>query len=400
MSKHRPFNELTKDFAQDRRQRIEAKKRKMRSAIPHHESGQVRTIVDILQCGNLELFHSSMLAWLLDSRGEHRMETRVLTKLAEILRGRKGWPQLEVALARGGGDVRTEVKRGNHRYDIWLELPDTKVVFENKTKTVGNELQLASYQEDEAVVVAVGLCAESFADTVAEQYPLITYEDVLAAIRAGTGDRVEMGAFGTLIQQYTRYLERELEVIELVRNLILRPEEIDRQSLAQKVGSPLYGENDRRFWNLIVLEQCRRILNRQVMWANTEWSMDKNMQSGVWLAGIPCDFVFSESLQQCAEDFRASLWFHAELYGDALMNPDADRVVGILQLRSKVEDKGNKEFAERFQQHYKTRDNSILANRINSSASTFYVVGRHLQGRDLPGEGITKALTEFAQTFQ
>ncbi len=400
MSGHRPFNELTKDFAPERRQRIEAKKVELRTAMPLHELRQVRTIVDILQCGNLELFHSSMLAWLLDSRGEHGMETRVLAKLAEILSRRKGWPQLEEALARGGGDVRTEVKRGNHRYDIWLELPDTKVVFENKTKTVGNESQLGSYQKDEAFVVAVGLCTESFADTVAEQYPLITYEDVLAAIKAAADDGVETGAFGTLVEQYTRYLERELEIIELVRNLILCPEEIDRQSLAKKVGSPLYGENDRRFWNLIVLEQCRRILNKQVMWVNTEWLMDKNMQSGVWLAGIPCDFVFSGSLRQCAEDFSASLWFHAELYGDALMDPDVDRVVGMLQLRSKVEDKRNKEFAERFQQQYKARDNSILATRIKSSASTFYIVGRHLQGRDLPGEGIPRALTEFAQTFQ
>ena len=400
MSKHRPFNELTKDFAPDRRQRIEAKKLKMRSALPQNESGQVRTIVDILQCGNLELFHSSMLAWLLDSRGEHRMETRVLTKLAEILRGRKGWPQLEEALARGGGEVRTEVKRGNHRYDIWLELPDTKGVFENKTKTVGNELQLGSYQQDETVVVAVGLCAESFTDTVAEQYPLITYEDVLAAIIAGTDDRAETGVYGTLVEQYTRYLARELEIIESVRNLILCPQEIDRHSLGKKVCNPIYGENDRRFWNLIVLEQCRQILNKQVMWVNTEWTMDKNMQSGVWLAGIPCDFVFHGSLRQCAEDFNASLWFHTELYGDALIDPVADRVVGMLQLRSKLEDKRNKEFAERFQQQYKERDNSILATRIKSNASTFYVVGRLLQGRDLPGEGITKALTEFAQTFQ
>ena len=400
MSEHRPFRELTKDFAPERRQRIEAKKAELRTSMPLYELRQVRTIVDILQCGNLELFHSSMLAWLLDSRGEHGMETRVLAKLAEILGGRKGWPQLEEALGRGAGDVRTEVKRGNHRYDIWLELPNTKVVFENKTKTVGNESHLGSYQKDEAVVVAVGLCAESFADNVAEQYPLITYEDVLAAIKAAAEGRVEAGVFGTLVEQYTRYLERELEIIELVRNLVLCPEKIDRQSLAEMVGSPLYGENDRRFWNLIVLDQCRRILRKQMMWVNTEWSMDKNMQSGVWLAGIPCDFVFAGSLRKCAEEFSASLWFHAELYADALMDPDADRVVGMLQLRSKLEDKRNKEFAARFQQQYKARENSILATRIKPSASTFYVVGRHLQGRDLPGEGITKALTEFAQTFQ
>ena len=358
----------------------------------------MRTIVDILKRGNLELFHSSMVAWLIDSKGEHGKGTSVLAKLAETL-SRKGWPQLEEALTNGGGKVRTEEKRGNHRYDIWLELPDMKVGFENKTKTVGNELQLQSYQEDGVIVVALGLCDESFVDTVAEQFPLLTYKDVLAAIKATADNGVETDAFSTLVEQYTQYLERELELIELVRNLILCPEKIDRQFLAEKVNSPLYSENDRRFWNLIILEQCRRILSEQVMWKNTKWSMEKNEPSGVWLNGRPCDFVFREPLRKCEEDFGASLWFHAELYVDALMDPDTDRVAGMLQLRSKVKDKRNREFAEQFHQQYEARDNCILA-RPQQKWKDFYVVKRPLQGRDLPGKGIAKALTEFAQTFQ
>ena len=361
-----------------------------------------RTIIDILQRGNLELFHSSMLAWLLDGKGEHGMGMSVLERLANILAG-KGWPQLEDALAketRGGGNVRTEVKRDRNRYDIWLKLPDTEVIFENKTKTVGNKSQLESFQQDGAIVVAVGFCDESFTNTVANQYPLLTYEDVLEAIKAVAGNRVTTGAFGTLVAEYIRYLERELKIIKLVRNLILRPQEINRQSLAKKVGCPLYGENDRRFWNLIVLEQCRRILNQQEMWMNTEWTMDKNQPSGVWLAGIPDSFVFSGPLQQCVENFSALLWFHVELYHKALMDPDDDRVVGVLQLRCEVKNKKNKAFAQEFQRQYKAGNNSILATRIASNWKTFYVVQRHIQGRDLPGEGVTKALNEFVQTFQ
>ena len=359
----------------------------------------MRTIVDILKRGNLELFHSSMVAWLIDSKGEHGKGTSVLAKLAETL-SRKGWPQLEEALAKGGGEVRTEEKRGSRRYDIWLELPDMKVGFENKTKTVGNELQLQSYQEDGVIVVALGLCDESFVDTVAEQFPLLTYKDVLAAIKATADDRVETDAFSTLVEQYTQYLERELELIELVRNLILCPEKIDRQFLAEKGNSPLYGENDRRFWNLIILEQCRRILSRQEMWENTKWERKKDDRSGVWLSGLPCDFVFCEPLHQCAEKFGASLWFHAELYVDALMDPDADTEVGMLQLRSEVKDKKNRDFAERFHQQYKIGDNCLPADRIQSNWSTFYVVKMPLQGRDLTGKGIVNALTEFAKMFQ
>ena len=90
---------------------------------------------------------------------------------------------------------------------------------------------------------------------------------------------------------------------------------------------------------------------------------------------------------------------HAELRVDALMDPDTDKV-GMLQLRSEVEDNRNREFAKQFHQQYKIGDNCFLADRIQQKWSTFYVVGRHLRGCDLPGKGITKALTEFAQTFQ
>ena len=41
----------------------------------------MRTIVDILQRGNLELFHSSMVAWLIDRKGEHGKGRSVLEKL-------------------------------------------------------------------------------------------------------------------------------------------------------------------------------------------------------------------------------------------------------------------------------------------------------------------------------
>ena len=324
----------------------------------------MRTIIDILKRGNLELFHSSMVAWLIDSKGEHEKGTSVLTKLAETL-SRKGKPELEKALANGGGEVRTEVevKRGNHRYDIWLKLPDTEVVFENKTKTVGNELQWQSYQEKEVIVVALGLCDESFADTVAEKFPLLTYKDVLAAIpklRLTTGwKRVPSVPWWSSIPSTW---SETWKLLSWFGNLILCPEEADRQFLAKKVGGQkLYDENSRRFWNMIILEQCRRILNKQEMWENTKWERNKDAQSGLWLAGLPCDFVFSEPLRQCAEDFGASLWFHAELRVDALMDPDTDKV-GMLQLRSEVKDKRNKEFAKQFQEQYKASGNCCPAN--------------------------------------
>ena len=359
----------------------------------------MRTIVDILKCGNLELFHSSMVAWLLDANGEHGMRAGVSAELADTL-GQRGWPQLEKALAKGGGKVRTEVKRGSQRYDILLELPDTRVVLENKTKTVGNKPKLEAYGRDKTLVIALGLCEESFAHTVGEQYPVVTYRDVLSATKSAAEKGLVGGAFGTLVEQYISYLGRELGIIELVRNLILCPKEIDLQRLTREVRRSLYGENDKRFWNLIVLEQCRRILNSQSMWASTEWKLDKNMQSGVWLAGVPSDFTFDESIQRCTEDQGAWLWFHAELWGKALESAGSNTVVGMLQLRCEVENKRNKEFAEAFHTTYESKEGSTRARMPRSDAGSFYVVGKHLNGRDLLGEGIPQALTVFAQAFQ
>ena len=44
MSGHRPFSELTKDFTPERRRRIEAKKAKLRVAMPLHELRQAQVM--------------------------------------------------------------------------------------------------------------------------------------------------------------------------------------------------------------------------------------------------------------------------------------------------------------------------------------------------------------------
>ena len=44
MSERRPFSELTKDFAPERRQRIEAKKAELRAAMPLHELRQAQVM--------------------------------------------------------------------------------------------------------------------------------------------------------------------------------------------------------------------------------------------------------------------------------------------------------------------------------------------------------------------
>src|SRR4051794_13722152 len=47
-----------------------------------------RTIIDILRKGNQELFHSSIIAWLLDPLAEHGLDTGFLNAFAEVVEQR------------------------------------------------------------------------------------------------------------------------------------------------------------------------------------------------------------------------------------------------------------------------------------------------------------------------
>ena len=133
-----------------------------------------------------------MLAWLLDPNGEHGLNSKVLSALATKL-AECGFDDLKAPLEKGFTNLSTEVKSGGHRYDIHLQLNGQQVVFENKTKSVGNKFQLGAYREQKVIVVALGLCPESYDPSVAANYPMIIYSDVLEVLKGGSlrADRVD-----------------------------------------------------------------------------------------------------------------------------------------------------------------------------------------------------------------
>ena len=340
-----------------------------------------------------------MMAWLFDPNGEHGLDNIVIGGVANRLRELER-PDFHNALSAGNPTVSTELGQGRHRYDIFVRLNEINVVFENKTKSVGNIGQLNQYDAPGVLVVALGLCDESYAVAVRENYPVITYADVLSVLDDSHICSVRPDPYRTLLQQYVQYLERELHMIELVRSLVVEPQQISRQELASMVDRPMYGENDRRFWNLIVLERCRRILDKQEMWQDVGWQMYKNDRSGVWLAGdFLSQYQIRTPLQHCAEEFGARMWFHVELRANALLSIDSDDTVGMLQLRANAEG-NNREFADAFLHLYQPRDNVFGPTRIDSRSNTFYVVGQYLRNNDMVGDGIPLALTNFARTFQ
>lgn len=358
-----------------------------------------KTIVDIIKHGNLELFHSSMMAWLFDSSGEHGLRNKVLMGIAKRLK-QNGRPELLRALSKGSESIRTELRRGNHRYDICVNIGDIDIVFENKTKTVGNKSQLERYSTPSVLLVALGLCDESYTPDVQTEYPVITYADVLSTLDCSKINSKSSDPFQTLVSQYAQFLKRELHIIELTRNIIVDPQKACRQKLAMLLDQPIYRENDRRFLNLIVLDRCRRLLDEHEMWQGTSWTTNKNDRSGVWLAGdmLPQHRINS-MLLDCADAFDASIWFHVELWPDALLSNDDDDAIGMLQLRAWTET-NNKDFVEAFWTKYANDKFVFRPKSVKSNANTFFVAGKHINYRDLVGNGIPLSLTKFARTFQ
>ena len=182
-----------------------------------------RTIIDILQKGNLELFHSSIIAWLLDPGGEHGMKRSFLNGISSALYDR-GWTGFKkvLELMPKEVEIKTEAKRYRSRYDIMISVPNSSaplIIVENKTKSVGDKLQLEGYQQGypDASVIALGLCKESFLPDVESKCPLITYRDILEILG---NVQIPDDKWGVLIREYMGFLHREISLLETHRPML------------------------------------------------------------------------------------------------------------------------------------------------------------------------------------
>jgi hypothetical protein len=242
-----------------------------------------RTIIDILRKGNQELFHSSIIAWLLDPKGEHGYGAGFLNAFAEAVE-QKGYPKFRAALRVSPTvKITTETTGRKSPYDLRLDIGATVVVIENKTKSLGDDPQFEKYQGEKTVLVALGLCDMSYSENVKEKFPLVTYADVLAIL-----DRLPESSpldFRVLADHYRQFLRRELSVLAEIDQWYATGQQghaSEILSLVEAAGT--YTKNDRRFLNLYLLELLRRDLLQCPRWKHCRLEKDKNMKSGVWLA--------------------------------------------------------------------------------------------------------------------
>ncbi|HUT01672.1 MAG TPA: PD-(D/E)XK nuclease family protein [Phycisphaerae bacterium] len=359
-----------------------------------------RTFIDVLQHGNRELFHSAMVAWFLDPGAEHSLGDRFLRSFAERIRP-VGSAARAALLAAVAPTVRTEVHAHRGRYDIEVSCGDSRVVIENKTKSVGDPTQLDRYKGEQTHVIALGLCEASYDQNVRGDYPVMTYQSVLDVL----DDLHPAGSeWAVLANHYRAFLRRELCLLAAVRACYEQGDlSRDAEIAAALADERLYSENDVRFLHLVMLQYFSEYLATRPVWRGTEWSLDKNMRSGVWLANfrhLPGGFTFSQPIQQAIGDTGAGLWFHVELWrGLGLRARSWDDVAGCLQLRCYAKGRDPASVRERFQQAYEIGQSEAWTARTKKSSETYFLVRRELKKSEFVFGSLEAALRSFMAGF-
>ncbi len=359
-----------------------------------------RTLIDILRKGNQELFHSSIIAWLLDPEGEHGFGPGFLEGFAQVLE-RNDCPNMRSAFqASSTTTIRTEMTARKSRYDIRLAIGQTVVVIENKTKSLGDEPQFEKYKAENAVLIALGLCDLSFSEEVKKNCPVVTYADILAILNSLP--EPPPSDFRVLVDHYKHFLRRELAVLSEIDQWYTTGDSAHALAILDLVNAAgTYTKNDQRFLNLYLLEHFRRDLLQSPRWKNCRWKMDKNVQSGVWLALFELEkelseFRYKDSLADACRKYGASVWFHVELRSGVLAEGE-ESTAGVIQLRCQTSNA--KGFLEKFRKIRPCQEGENCPAKLKKAAGSFYLLASPLLKKHLTAAQFRERMDKFAMSF-
>jgi hypothetical protein len=359
-----------------------------------------RTIIDILRKGNQELFHSDMIAWLLDSGGEHGLGGQFLKGFADALSA-NGCKTLKQALAAGATpSVSTEVVHQRGRYDIEIALEGHRIVVENKTKSIGDTPQFERYRDGQTALIALGFCDVSFtreAKQELEDVTFVVYADILAILQG-----IELNAghdYAVLVRHYRDFLERELLVLRLLDEVYGQNREADHDDLVRLFdGVSSRTGNDGRFLNLYFFNKFQDHLAQ--MGGFGKWHMNKNARSGTWMSDygeLPEDLSWSSSIMELLGGDRVNMWFHLQLTDEALMaSPDTE--VGLLQIRTHPTG-SNREFVDLFKDSIPLGEGMVHVRNVSEKSGDIMLAKRVLTRQDLCFERLSGILREFMGHF-
>jgi len=294
------------------------------------------------------------------------------------------------------GCVSTERPTSKGRYDIVLRCDDLEIVIENKTKSLGAAAQLGCYEGENTLCVPLGLSELSFCDETRKRYPGLTYEhinQILNKLQVPNDD------FGVLIRHYKEFLERELGILAAIREFA-----VSKSGSSPLRNAVLRNANDRRFVNWYYLALFREQLRQSKLFRGSEWTIDKNMKSGVWLANfkeLPTSYKFSGKLKNFCKAERVALWFHIELW-DGIAGESDESEVGLMQLRCEAHrhsKDSNQAAFDAFEAIHHLGSAEKYPRAIKAGANTFCLVKRTLKKHELPFSRLERMTADFHRRF-
>jgi len=360
----------------------------------------MKTLIDILRKGNLELFHTSIISWLLDPKAEHGLELTLLRGLSETL-DKLGDSSLKNAVMSGNPKVSSEVASYKSRYDIQIKIENSLFVLENKTKSIGGLSQFKQYKNGNNHLIALGFCDASFSPEVKKKYSVIKYGDILKIL-----ERIKLDKnndFSVLVKHYRDFLKRELQLLKWISEYYSTNALPKTDNVFNTVESleDYYTENDKRFLNLYYLEKLKEKICSMAVHKESKWVTDKNMQSGVWLANykaLPKKYIFNNGIKKLHKKMSAKMWFHIEMWDGVLSKSAKDRA-GTLQLRCSTI-QSNKTFHSKLLQILSLKgDEYNYPVYVKDNADSFYSVRCDLRKEDLLFPNMTKKLKDFMELF-
>jgi len=239
-------------------------------------------LIDILNHGDLELFHSSVLSWFLTPNAPHGYGARFLRAFIKLAQSRSGMLGPENDGSLETAIVSTERKRGRRRVDILVETSGFSLAIENKYKTIGSADQLRHYRDDHSVdaVIGLGFTRDNFPSRVAQEFPVLTYTDVVGLLE-------ELGApetpdYQVLYRHYLEYLKRETDLAAGIREYAQGFVDTAAfsghiRSIVEKRGLT---ENDKRFYNNVHLQSWVNWLRKEHPFGRLNWGTNKNLIGG------------------------------------------------------------------------------------------------------------------------
>jgi len=263
-----------------------------------------RNLITVFARGNQELFHSAFIAWLLDERAPHSLGSSVLEEVLSLL---------GIPVPNAGYTIKTEACDRNCRFDLLIQadgVPQLKkgLVFENKTKSVGQHLQLDRYRKQGYEVAVLALLPQNLDESSRDQFRVIEYRqirDIVSGVLARR--RADSSPYQFIIEEYIRYLSQVLGVFDTLDAYCRGKASIDNliKSLSESAADVVATDNDVRTLNYFYYFEFERYLTRhhpelvfgkgnyedhKKTGQNTRWIYEKNLKGPPYIESLVGDF--------------------------------------------------------------------------------------------------------------